>query len=71
MLLGAYAAGIGVPFVSVAFFIGPFMRWLAGFGQYLGMVEKAMGVALVMTGLLILSGSLPAIGNWRLNMSRR
>ncbi|HET9534961.1 MAG TPA: cytochrome c biogenesis protein CcdA [Mesorhizobium sp.] len=65
-LLGAYAAGIGVPFVSVAFFIGPFMRWLARFAKHLGTIEKAMGVALVITGLLILSGSMPAIGNWLL-----
>ncbi len=63
-LLGAYAAGIGVPLVAASLFIGPFLRWLARLGRYLGTVEKAMGVALVLTGLLILSGSMPAIGGW-------
>ena len=65
-LLGAYAAGIGVPFVAVALFVGPFLRWLARFAMHLGTIEKAMGAALVVTGLLILSGSMPTIGNWLL-----
>ena len=65
-LLGAYAAGIGVPFIAVALFVGPFLRWLARFAKHLGTIEKAMGAMLVLTGLLILSGSMPAIGNWLL-----
>lgn len=65
-LLGAYAAGLGVPFIAVALFVGPFLRWLGRFARHLGTIEKAMGVALVLTGLLILSGSMPTIGNWLL-----
>jgi len=67
-MLAAYAAGIGLPLVVAALFIAPFVRWLARFGRYLETIEKAMGVALIVTGLLILSGSMPAIGGWLLEM---
>ncbi len=65
--LGAYAAGIGVPLIAAALFIGPFMRWLSKFRRHLGTIEKAMGCMLVVTGLLILTGSMPVIGNWLLD----
>jgi cytochrome c-type biogenesis protein len=67
-LLAAYAAGMGAPLIAAALFIGPFVRWLARFGRHLGIIEKAMGLALIVTGLLILSGSMPAIGGWLLEM---
>lgn len=65
-LLAAYAAGIGVPLIVAALFLGPFLRWLARFRHHLGTVEKVMGVALVVTGLFIFSGSMPAVGGWLL-----
>ena len=65
-LLMAYAAGIGVPFVAAALFTGPFLRLAARFRAHLSTVEKAMGVVLVATGLLIFVGAMPAIGGWLL-----
>jgi cytochrome c-type biogenesis protein len=65
-LLLAYAAGIGVPFVAAALFTGPFLRLAARFRTHLATVEKAMGAVLVMTGLLVLVGAMPAIGGWLL-----
>jgi cytochrome c-type biogenesis protein len=65
-LLAAYAAGIGVPFLAAALFTGAFLRWLAKFRRYLGMIEKAMGLALVAAGVLIFSDSMPIIGGWLL-----
>lgn len=65
-LLGAYAAGIGVPFLLAALFVGPFLHFAARFRRHLGMVEKVMGAALVLTGLLFMTGSMPLIGNWML-----
>lgn len=65
-LLGAYAAGIGIPFLLAAWFVGPFLRFLAHFRKYLLLVEKIMGVALIVTGILFMTGSMPAIGNWLL-----
>ena len=67
VLLSAYAAGIGVPFIVAAFFTGPFLRWLARFRQHLGAIEKGMGLALVVTGLTVLFGWMPIVGNWLLD----
>jgi cytochrome c-type biogenesis protein len=64
LLLSAYAAGIGVPFIVAAFFTGPFLRWLARFRGHLGTIEKAMGLALVITGVTIAMGWMPIVGNW-------
>lgn len=66
VLLGAYALGIGIPFVLAAAFAGPFMRLLARFRNYIGLVEKVLGAALLITGLLIMSGKMSVIGNWML-----
>jgi cytochrome c-type biogenesis protein len=65
-LLAAYASGIGVPFLAAALFTGPFLRWLSGFKRYLGAIEKVMGTALVVTGILIFAGAMPVIGGWLL-----
>jgi cytochrome c-type biogenesis protein len=63
-LLAAYAAGIGVPFIAAAFFTGPFLRWLARFRRHLGTIEKAMGLALVLAGVVVFMGWMPVVGNW-------
>ena len=64
VLLAAYSAGIAVPFLAAALLTGPFLRLMTRFRQYLGLVEKVMGGALVVTGLLIFFGAMPAIGAW-------
>jgi cytochrome c-type biogenesis protein len=55
-LLALYSAGLGVPFLIAAFAIEPFAAFLARFKRHLGMVEKAMGVLLVLTGIAFLTG---------------
>lgn len=66
-LLGAYAAGIGVPFVAAALFTRPFLAWLARFRHHLGKVERGMGGALVATGVLIFLGWMPILAGWLLD----
>lgn len=66
-LLAAYAAGIGLPFLGAAAFTGLFLRILQRFRRHLGVVEKAMGGVLAVTGVLFMTGSMPAIGNWLLD----
>ncbi len=68
-LLAAYAAGIGIPFLAAALFTGPFLRWLSGFRKHLGMIEKAMGGALVATGVVIALGYMPIFAGWLLDMA--
>lgn len=66
-LLLTYGVGMTAPFVMAALFVGPFMRWMAGFRKHLGLVEKAMGVLLVAFALLIATNTVNLIANWMLN----
>ena len=43
ILLAVYSLGLGIPFLLAAFFVKPFMNFLARFRRHLGMVEKAHG----------------------------
>ena len=68
LLLGAYAAGMGLPFVIAAAFAGPFLRWVARFRRHLGRIQMVAGLILVATGLLIASGQMARIGGFMLEM---
>ena len=63
-LLFVYALGLGLPFLAAAAFAGPFMRLTARFRGKLGLVEKGVGIFLVATGLLMMTGNMPVIANW-------
>lgn len=69
LLLLAYSAGMTLPFILAAAFIGPFMRWAKGFRRYLGLVEKVMGGLLIAFGLLIATNSMNIIANWMLRIA--
>jgi cytochrome c-type biogenesis protein len=66
-LLAVYSLGLGIPFVLAAVAIGPFLSFMHRYRRYLGMFEKVMGVVLIITGILFLTGSLNQFGNWLLN----
>ena len=66
MLLFIYGAGMTAPFVLAALFVGPFMKWMAGFRKHLGLVEKLMGALLVVFGVLIATNSINLIAEWML-----
>src|SRR6185295_15952003 len=63
-LLFVYSLGLGTPFVLAAVAIGPFLRFLKRFRRHLGRVEMVMGLLLVATGVLMLTGSLNWAGQW-------
>lgn len=63
-LLFAYSLGMGTPFVLAALFAGPFLRLMRRFRRHMGKVEKVMGALLVVTGILFVTGSMPAISYW-------
>jgi len=65
-LLGVYSAGLGVPFVLSALFIGPFMGFLDRFKKHLGRVEQIVGILLVVTGIMFLTGWMQAFAFWLL-----
>jgi cytochrome c-type biogenesis protein len=66
LLLGAYALGIGIPFLLASLFSGAFMRLMARLRAHMGAIEKVIGGALVLTGVLFLTGGMPRIAGWLL-----
>ncbi|MGE3626756.1 MAG: cytochrome c biogenesis CcdA family protein [Hyphomicrobiales bacterium] len=63
-LLTAYSLGIGLPFLAAAAFARPFMSFMTRFRKHLGTVEKVMGVMLVITGILFMTGGMATIAFW-------
>lgn len=65
-LLAVYSLGLGLPFMLAALFSGSFMRFLSRFRVHMGMVEKVMGILLVLAGILFLTGGMQAFAYWLL-----
>lgn len=66
VLLGAYSAGIGLPFLAAAFAVRPFLLFMQRFRKHLGRIEQAIGVLLIATGVLFLTGGINDIAFWLL-----
>jgi len=69
LLLFVYGLGMTAPFVLAALFIGPFMRWMARFRRHLGLIEKLMGVMLILFGILIATNTINYIAQWMLEIA--
>jgi cytochrome c-type biogenesis protein len=65
-LLAVYSLGLGVPFLIAALAVEPFAAFLARFRAHLGLVEKAMGGLLVLTGIAFLTGTVSEASYWLL-----
>ncbi|MEL6291708.1 MAG: cytochrome c biogenesis protein CcdA [Pseudomonadota bacterium] len=65
-LLLAYSLGLGIPFVLAAVAIRPFLGFMSRFRGQLGRVEFVMGLILVITGLMFLTGWINVFGQWML-----
>ncbi|MEX0344136.1 MAG: cytochrome c biogenesis CcdA family protein [Rhizobiaceae bacterium] len=61
LLLAAYSAGLGIPFLLASAFSGAFMRFLGRFRVHMDKVEKVMGGLLVLAGVLFLTGGMQTI----------
>jgi cytochrome c-type biogenesis protein len=66
-MLAVYSLGLGLPFIAAALAVGPFAAFLARFRAHLGLVEKAMGGLLVLTGIAFLTGAVGEASNWLLS----
>ena len=66
LLLAAYSAGLGIPFLLAAFAMKPFVALLKRMRSRFAMVEKAMGVLLVLTGIAFLTGWITNMSFWLL-----
>ena len=68
MLLAVYSLGLGVPFIAAAFAARPFLGFMRRFRAHMRKVEIAMGVLLIVTGVMIFTGSFTDMGYWLLEM---
>jgi cytochrome c-type biogenesis protein len=66
LLLLAYSAGTGIPFLIAATFTSRFIAMLGRTRAHLGLVEKTMGAFLVATGVVFLTGLMPTVSQWLL-----
>jgi cytochrome c-type biogenesis protein len=66
-MLAVYSLGLGVPFLLAALAVGPFAAFLTRFKAHLGLVEKAMGGLLVLTGIAFLTGTVSEFSYWLLD----
>ena len=64
LLLAAYAVGLGLPFVLAALAMERFLGFARGFRKQFARLEKAVGVALVLTGVAFLTGGLQMASGW-------
>ncbi|MDY8108317.1 cytochrome c biogenesis protein CcdA [Fulvimarina sp. 2208YS6-2-32] len=65
-LLATYSLGIGLPFMLAALFATRFLALASRLRRHMGNVETIMGGALVVTGILFVTGQMSAIAFWLL-----
>lgn len=63
-LLAVYALGIGIPFLLASLAAGPFTRFMAKFRRHVRRIEIVMGLLLILTGILFLTGLMSEIAYW-------
>ena len=61
-----YSLGLGVPFLLAAVMVEQFTSVFARMKKHLAIVERVMGVALVITGILFLTGGITSASIWLL-----
>ena len=66
LLLGVYAAGLGIPFLLAAMFITRAMGVMNRLKRHMKLIERIMGVLLVAVGLALLTGAFSAFSFWLL-----
>ncbi|NBE06097.1 cytochrome c biogenesis CcdA family protein [Paragemmobacter ruber] len=66
VLLGIYAAGLGIPFLLAALFIERAMGIMQRLKPYMRWIERAMGLLLVVVGLALLTGAFTDFSWWLL-----
>lgn len=61
LLLAAYSAGLGIPFLAASLGVASFLRLFARFRKYLRAVEIFSGILLLVIGVLILTDRLSVL----------
>ncbi|MEP2530482.1 cytochrome c biogenesis protein CcdA [Shimia sp.] len=66
ILLGVYAAGLGIPFLLAAIFLTRAVGVMNKLKRHMGLIEKIMGVLLVLVGLMLVTGAFSTFSWWLL-----
>lgn len=66
LLLGIYAAGLGIPFLLAAMFITRAMTVMNRIKRHMKTIERVMGVLLVLVGLAMVTGAFSTFAFWLL-----
>ncbi|AAV95174.1 cytochrome C biogenesis protein CcdA [Ruegeria pomeroyi] len=66
LLLGVYAAGLGVPFLLAAMFLSRSMALMNRIKPHMGLIEKVMGGLLLFVGIMLVTGLFTQFSWWLL-----
>jgi len=66
ILMVFYAIGLGVPFIISAMFINRAMGVMNRLKRHMGLIEKLMGVLLLLVGLMMITGTFSRMSYWLL-----
>ncbi|HEY5226465.1 MAG TPA: cytochrome c biogenesis protein CcdA [Methylovirgula sp.] len=65
-LLAVYSLGLGIPFLLAAVAIEPFLGFISRFKKHFPVVERIVGVLLIVTGIAFLTGTMQTVSYWLL-----
>ena len=68
LLLFSYSLGLAIPFILSGYLIQRFLIFSKNFKKNIGLVSKIGGIILLITGVLILTNQLQALGYYLLNV---
>jgi cytochrome c-type biogenesis protein len=66
LLLGVYAAGLGIPFLLAAIFLTRAMDTMNRLKRHMGTIEKVMGGLLLFVGIMLVTGAFTNFSFWLL-----
>ncbi|ETX29163.1 cytochrome c biogenesis CcdA family protein [Roseivivax isoporae] len=66
VLLGIYAAGLGIPFLLAALFLSRAMHLMNRIKRHMKTIERVMGLLLIAVGTALVTGAFSAVSFWLL-----
>ena len=68
-LLLCYSAGLGLPFLLSSVALGSFLRFFKRYRPFIGVVERAAGVLLVLVGILVVTNYYVLLNSWAISLT--
>ena len=68
-LLGAYSAGLAIPFLLSALAVNAFFQFFSRFKRYIELVHVGGGLLLIAVGILLFTGSLTVLNSWAIQLT--